>query len=101
MNLRSVVFCVVFGVVVFGFFGLLNPGAKSGNAQEVTYSQLLGKIDTGHVKHAVLRGESIDAYDADNHVYSAVTPSNQDDLVKRLEANGADIQVKPPGGVTM
>jgi cell division protease FtsH len=100
MNLRNLAIWVVIGVVLVGLYGMMNQGAKAGGAQEVSYSQLLGRIDAGHVKRAVLRDDSVEAFDSDNKSVTAVTPLDQDELVKRLEANGADIQVKPKGGIT-
>jgi cell division protease FtsH len=100
MNLRSLAIWVVIGVALVGLYGMMNQGAKTGGAQEVSYSQLLSRIDSGHVKRAVLRADSIDAFDSDNKGVTAVTPQDQGELVKRLEANGADIQVKPVGGIT-
>jgi cell division protease FtsH len=100
MNLRSLAIWVVIGVALVGLYGMMNQGAKSGGSQEISYSQLLGRIDSGHVKRAVLHGDAIDAFDSDNKSVTAVTPQDQGELVKRLEANGADIQVKAAGGIT-
>ena len=100
MNLRSLAIWVVIGVALVGLYGMMNQGAKSGGSQEISYSQLLGRIDSGHVKRAVLHGDAIDAFDSDNKSVTAVTPQDQAELVKRLEANGADIQVKAAGGIT-
>src|SRR5579859_6820171 len=55
-------------------------------------------VDSGHVKKATIRGEAVDATDSDGHQVSAVTPSNQDELIKRLLAEGATVDVKPVGG---
>jgi cell division protease FtsH len=100
MNLRNLAIWVVIGVVLVGLYGMMNQGAKSGGAQEVSYSQLLNRVDSGHVKKAVMRTDSVEAFDSDGKSVTAVTPQDQDELVKRLEANGADIQVKPTGGIT-
>jgi cell division protease FtsH len=100
MNLRNLAIWVVIGVVLVGLYGMMNQGAKTGAAQEVSYSQLLNRVDSGHVKQAVLRGDSIEAFDSDGKSVTATTPQDQGELVKRLEANGADIKVKPVGGIT-
>jgi cell division protease FtsH len=49
----------------------------------------------------MLHGDSVDVIQADGKTVSATTPLDQDDLVKRLEATGADIRVKPAGGLTL
>ncbi len=100
MNLRNLAIWAVIGVVLVGLYGMMNQSAKTGGSQEVSYSQLLGRIDSGHVKRAVLRADSIEAFDSDNKSVTAVTPQDQGELVKRLEVNGADIQVKQAGAIT-
>jgi len=98
MNLRNLAIWGVIAVVVVGLYTMMNQSAKSGASGEVSYSQLLSMVDSGHVKKATLRGETVEASDSDGHSVTAVTPSNQDELVKRLLAEGAVLDVKPAGG---
>ena len=98
MNLRNLAIWGVIAVVVVGLYTMMNQSAKSGGNGEVSYSQLLSMVDTGHVKKATLRGETVEASDSDGKTVTAVTPSNQDELVKRLLAEGAVLDVKPAGG---
>ena len=93
MNLRSLAIWVVVGVVLVALYGMMNQTAKSGAAQgEVTYSQLLNRVDSGHVKKAVVRDGAIEVTDAEGKTVTANTPQRQDDLIQRLEKGGADIQ---------
>jgi cell division protease FtsH len=98
MNLRNLVIWGVIAAVVVGLYTMMNQSAKSGASGEVSYSQLLNMVDSGHVKKATLRGEMVEANDGDGKSYTAVTPANQDELVKRLLAEGAVLDVKPAGG---
>jgi len=98
MNLRNLAIWGVIAVVVVGLYTMMNQSAKSGASGEVSYSQLLSMVDSGHVKKATLRGETVEASDSDGKTVTAVTPSNQDELVKRLLAEGAVLDVKPAGG---
>ena len=50
------------------------------------------------MKDATIRGASVEVKDQAGKTFAAVTPNNQDDLVKRLEGQGANIEVKPIGG---
>jgi cell division protease FtsH len=100
MNLRHLAVWGVIAVVLVGLYTMMNQSAKGGGNGEITYSQLLSKVDSGQVKHAILRSDSVEASEADGKTYSAVTPGNQDELVKRLLAEGANIEVKPAGGIT-
>src|SRR5246127_1036010 len=101
MNLRNLVIWGVIVVVLIGLYSMMTGGGHTAGASEITYSQLLDKVNAGEVKQAVIRGSAVEVKDASNRTFTAVTPSNQDDLVKRLESQGADISVKPAGGFTL
>jgi cell division protease FtsH len=100
MNLRNFAIWGVIGLILLGIYSAMNPGAKTGAVGEISYSQLLTKVDGGQIKSAVFHNDVVEARDAAGKGYNVVTPMNQDDLVKRLQASGADIQVKPAGGIT-
>ncbi|MBQ1541584.1 cell division protein FtsH [Caulobacter sp. CCUG 60055] len=100
MNLRNLAIWGVIIVVLIGLYSVMNQSVKGGSSSEITYSQLLNKIDTGHVKSAVVNGDVVEVRDVDGKTYTAVTPPIQDDLIKRLEAKNSDIQVKRPAGIT-
>jgi cell division protease FtsH len=102
MNLRNF---AIWGAVILVLIGLYSMvtggGSKTANAGEITYSQLLSKVNSGQVKAAELRGPAVVVTDGANKTYTAVTPNNQDDLVRRLESTGANITVKAAGGLTL
>ncbi len=100
MNLRNLAIWGVIVVILLGIYSAMNPSSKSGAVGEISYSQLLSKVDGGQIKSAVFRNDVVEAKDASGKAYNVVTPMNQDELVKRLQASGADIQVKPAGGIT-
>jgi cell division protease FtsH len=101
MNMRNLVIWGVIIVVLVGLYSMMTGGGRAAAQGEITYSQLLSKVNSGEVKQAVIRGAAVEVRDQADKVYTAVTPANQDDLVKRLEAQGADIAVKPAGGFTL
>jgi cell division protease FtsH len=101
MNLRTLVIWGVIVVVLIGLYSMMTGGARQAGVTPVTYSKLLAKVNAGEVKSAVVRGSTVEIHDAGGKIYTAVTPSNQDDLIKRLEGQGADIDVKPAGGFTL
>ena len=99
MNMRTLVIWGVVVVALVGLYSMMAGGTRaSAQAAEVTYSQLLRKVDSGEVKKAIIRGPVVEVTDQSNRTFSTVTPSNQDDLVRRLEQQGADISVKGSGG---
>ncbi|MES2343073.1 MAG: ATP-dependent zinc metalloprotease FtsH [Pseudomonadota bacterium] len=99
MNLRNLAIWGVIVVVLIGLYSMMTGGGgHAAGSGQITYSQLLSKVASGEVKQATIRGASVDIKDASGKTFSAITPNNQDDLVKRLEGQGADIEVKPMGG---
>jgi cell division protease FtsH len=101
MNLRNLVIWGVIVVVLIGLYSMMTGGGHAGTANEITYSQLLQKVNGGEVKQAQITGSMVEVKDGSNHSFRAVTPNNQDDLVKRLEGQGVDISVKQAGGFTL
>jgi cell division protease FtsH len=101
MNLRNLAIWGVIIVVLIGLYSMMTQTGRGVASQEITYSQLLGKVNSGALKKAEISGSHIDVTDGANKVFGATTPNNQDDLVKRLEAQNIDIKVKAPGGFTL
>ncbi|HXA37790.1 MAG TPA: ATP-dependent zinc metalloprotease FtsH [Phenylobacterium sp.] len=102
MNLRNLAIWGVIVVVLIGLYSMVTGGGQKGaNAGEITYSQLLSKVNSGQVKAAEIRGSQVVVTDGANKSFTAVTPNNQDDLVRRLEGQGANISVKAAGGMTL
>ena len=95
MTFRNIAIWAVIGVLLVALYGVLNRGSHAGGPAQITYSQLLNRVDSGRIKAATIRGEIVEARDSDGKSYTTVTPMNQDDLIKRLGATGADIDVKP------
>jgi cell division protease FtsH len=99
MNLRNLVIWGVIVVVLIGLYSMMTGGGRGATSnQEVTYSQMLQKVDAGEVKTAVIQGPLITVTDQSNREFRTTTPNNQEELVKRLERQGANISVKPAGG---
>ncbi|HEY0649320.1 ATP-dependent metallopeptidase FtsH/Yme1/Tma family protein, partial [Phenylobacterium sp.] len=102
MNLRNLVIWGVIVVVLIGLYSMMTGGGRgAASSREVTYTQMLQKVDAGEVKSAEIRGPVVEVTDQSNRQYTTVTPNNQDDLVKRLEQQGANISVKAAGGFTL
>jgi ATP-dependent metalloprotease FtsH len=99
MNLRNLAIWGVIVVVLIGLYSMMTGGSQAAGASgQISYSQLLNKVNAGEVKEATLRGAAIEVKDRSGKSFTALTPNNQDDLIKRLESQGADINVKSAGG---
>src|SRR3982751_8980 len=88
MNLRTLAIWGVIIVVLIGLYSMVTGGGKVANAGDITYSQLLTRVNSGQVKSAEISGPSVTVTDQAGHSFKAMTPNNQDDLVKRFEAQG-------------
>ena len=99
MNLRNIAIWGVVVVVLIGLYSMMSGGSHAAGS-EITYSQLLTRIEQGDVRSAVFSGDRVDVRDAEGKSYSAVTldPAK---VAERLEARGAEIQVKAPGGPSL
>jgi cell division protease FtsH len=94
-NLRNLAIWGVIVVALVVLYGVMNPMAKSGQpAGEITYTELLNKIDSGQIKDATLRGETLTAHDGASRKFTVTTPGSQDELLKRMEAHDVNISVQ-------
>src|SRR5262245_38059573 len=101
MTFRNIAIWAVIAVLLVALYGVLNRGSHTGGPTPITYSALLTRIDSKNIKAATVRGENVDARDSEGKTYTTVTPQNQDELIKRLTAAGADIDVKPASQPTL
>src|SRR3569833_3996453 len=101
MTFRNIAIWAVIGVLLVALYGVLNRGSHSGGPAQITYSQLLTRVDNHQIKAATFHGEVVETRDSDGKSFTTVTPLNQDDLIKRLGAAGADVDVKPAGQPTL
>ncbi|MDX5330197.1 MAG: ATP-dependent zinc metalloprotease FtsH [Pseudomonadota bacterium] len=101
MNMRNLAIWGVIVVALIGLYSMMSGGGQAASAREITYSQLLSRIDSGQVASAVIRGTAVEIKDSQGETFTAITPNNQEELVNRLEAQNADITVRPAGGFTL
>ena len=95
MNWRNLTMVAILFVVVIALYSVLNPGARTAGAVgEISYSQLLEKVDSDQIKDVTMRGETVQALDAAGHKFQVTTPPDQDDLLKELRAHNANIRVQ-------
>jgi cell division protease FtsH len=102
MNFKNLAIWGAIVVLLMGGYTMFTQGSRGGApAGELSYSQLLRRVDNGEIKQATIHGSVVEARAADGKVYTVMAPTDSDDLVKRLEARGADIQFKQPGGLSL
>jgi len=104
MNLRNLAIWAVIVVVAAGVWSMMNRGgatAAGGPAAEISYSTLLRQVDSGEVKSATFRGSTVEVVGKDDKPYSVTAPNNSEDLLKRMEANGVNVAIKPTDRITL
>ncbi|HEY2750188.1 ATP-dependent zinc metalloprotease FtsH [Phenylobacterium sp.] len=101
MNLRNLAIWGVIVVVLIGLYSMVTGGGKAASSGEITYSQMLNKVDAGEIKSAEVRAGSVTITDQANKTFTAYTPNDQGDLVHELRAHGVNVSAKPVGGMTV
>ena len=96
MNIRNFAIWGLIAVAIIGLYGVMNPMSKVGGQQaaELTYSQLLAKVDVDQITDAQVKGETVQAKDTAGHIFTATTPASQDELLKRFETHHVNIKVQ-------
>ncbi|MCA6289750.1 MAG: ATP-dependent metallopeptidase FtsH/Yme1/Tma family protein, partial [Phenylobacterium sp.] len=91
MNYRNLGIWAAIILALAGMYALMNPNPRNAAVNEISYSQLLTKIDGGSVSSVEIAGPKIIVKDSAGKSFASTTPNNQEDLVKRLEARNVDI----------
>ena len=92
MNFKTLGIWLAIAVAVLAAYVVTQSGkAGGGNGGEMSYSQLLKNIDSGDVKKADINGDVVKIEPRTGKTYAVNVPPNSEDLVKRLEARGAEI----------
>ena len=96
MNVRNLAIWGVFiAVLVMLFYGVMRHGpGEQGAVEEITYTQMLGKIDGNEVKEAIIKGETVLAADAGKHQFSTVLPQDNGKLLSDMNDHHVNVQAR-------
>ena len=100
MNLRNLAVWGVIVMILIALYSVMTP-AGAGGSNELSYTQLMQRVDQGQIKEANLRGDVLTAKDAGGKTFTAVVPPTSDSLYERMEANGVDLRVDRQGGFSL
>ncbi len=98
MNLRNMAIWAAIVVVAFGVWSMMNQGSAGARAtsSEISYSELVSKVQSGEVTRAVFQGSAVQVTGADPKVVStAVVPADSSDLIKEMQARNVNVTIKP------
>jgi cell division protease FtsH len=98
MNLRNMAIWAAIVVVAFGVWSMMNQGSAGARAtsSEISYSELLAKVQSGEVSKAVFQGSAVQVVGSDpKAVSTAVVPADSSDLIKEMQARNVNVTIKP------
>src|SRR5580658_1502919 len=99
MNLRNL---AIWGAILIAaalIYGVMQGQTHGGAAvQDLSYSDLLTRIDSGDIAEATIAGAAIDAVDKHNTHWRVVGPTDSDTgLVQELKTHNVHFQFGRPG----
>jgi len=95
-NLRNFALWVIIVLLLLALFTLFqNPGQRA-SSQDISFSQLLTKVDQNHVRDVVIQGPEIHGTFTNGSSFQTYAP-NDPTLVQRLYNGKVSITAKPPG----
>src|ERR1700675_1886353 len=97
MTMRNLAIWGVIVLALVAIFGVLNSGGHGGSARQISYSEMLSRVDSGDIKSVKIHGQTLEAKDRQGKTLTATGPLDTSELQKRLEAHGADLDFEQPG----
>jgi len=95
-NLRNFALWVIIVLLLLALFTLFNSSGQHATAQDITFSELLTKVDQGQVRDVQIQGQEIKGTFTNNTAFQTYAP-NDPNLVKHLYDKQVSITAKPPG----
>jgi cell division protease FtsH len=97
MTLRNLAIWGVIVVVLIAIYSVMTNGAHGGQSHQIKYSELITQVDSGEIKSAKIRGQTIDADNRQGVTFTATGPLDTSDLQHHLDAHGAAYEFEQPG----
>jgi cell division protease FtsH len=97
MNLnqfRNVAVWVVIALLLFALFSLFQSQSMRTSANEISYSELLNKVNSGEVKKIEFSNGQIVAEAGDGKKFESFGPLSDEDI-KTIRAKGVNLEFKP------
>jgi len=98
MNLRNLAIWGAIAMALLAAYSFMGPQTqtKTGRPAEISYSELLRRVEAGEVREVTLRGDRLDGVYESGAAFRSVTPIPNADLQERL--NAADVEIKVVSG---
>ena len=74
MTMRNLAIWGVIVLALVAIFGVLNSGGRGASARQVTYSEMLSRVDSGDIKSVKIHGQTLEAKDRQGATLSTIGP---------------------------
>ena len=95
MNLRNLAIWGVIAVMLVAVWGVMGQQSanKGGSVSDISYSELLRRVEAGEVEQVVLRGDRVEGVLESGSRFRSVAPTPSDALQQQLTEAGVEINV--------
>jgi cell division protease FtsH len=97
INLRTVALWLMLGLIVLAIFNMVQGPQETAPTNELTYSQLLTRVEAGEVAEVTIRGERLEGQTSGGEEFFTFLPPNAD-YEQTLRANDVNIRSRPREG---
>jgi len=90
-NTKNVAFWVILFLLMIALFSIFSNGSQTTNAQNISYSEFLDRVENGNIASVKLDGENVYIRGSDNREYRTIQPQGVD-VTPALRANDVEIE---------
>jgi cell division protease FtsH len=94
VNFRHFAVWIIIGLLLFALYNLFQGQSQRVGAADISYSDFIGKVETGEVKSVTIAGEVISGQYNDGRNFQTYAPQDPN-LITQLRDKGVDIKARP------
>jgi cell division protease FtsH len=94
VNFRHFAVWIIIGLLLFALYNLFQGQSQRVGASDISYSDFIGKVETGDVKSVTIAGEVISGQYNDGRSFQTYAPQDPN-LITQLRDKGIDIKARP------
>jgi cell division protease FtsH len=94
VNFRHFAVWIIIGLLLFALYNLFQGQSQRVGASDISYSDFIGKVETGEVKSVTIAGEVISGQYNDGRNFQTFAPQDPN-LITQLRDKGVDIKARP------
>ncbi|HYN00345.1 MAG TPA: ATP-dependent metallopeptidase FtsH/Yme1/Tma family protein, partial [Aestuariivirgaceae bacterium] len=94
VNFRHFAVWIIIGLLLFALYNLFQGQSQRVGAADISYSDFIGKVETGEVKSVTIAGEVISGQYNDGRSFQTYAPQDPN-LITQLRGKGIDIKARP------